>query len=121
MGQRRSRNRGHQLLGVFELRFPERRMRPADDLRLAHDDPSFPDHRIEATASIAASAVTRSAYFCPMSNRFARCGSKARSPTQSVTTTGRKFRLIASTTVARTQPLVVQPATTTVSMPLKVS
>ena len=52
-----------------------------------------------------------------MSKRLAACGPVARSPTQSLSTSGRKFQLIASTTVARTQPLVVQPVTTSESTP----
>ncbi len=45
----------------------------------------------------------------------------ARSPTQSVTQTVRKLCCIESTTVARTQPEVVQPATTSVSARRKAS
>ena len=52
-----------------------------------------------------------------MSKRFASCGPSARSPTQSDATTSRKFELIASIAVARTQPLVVQPTRTMVSTP----
>src|SRR5471032_1080215 len=51
------------------------------------------------------------AYFCCMSKRFASCGPTARSPTQLDTTSGRKPCDIASTTLARTHPLVTAPAT----------
>src|SRR5260370_30988561 len=59
----------------------------------------------------ASSSVMTAAYFCCMSKRFASCGPIARSPTQSETTSGRKPCDIASTTLARTHPLVTAPAT----------
>src|SRR5690606_30592636 len=67
-----------------------------------------------AKASSASSRGMTVAYFCSMSNRLASCGARARSPTQSDTTSGRKPNCIASTTLARTQPLVVVPAITSV-------
>ncbi|KAF4276690.1 hypothetical protein CNMCM8686_002031 [Aspergillus fumigatus] len=68
------------------------------------------------SASACSSGMT-AAYFCAMSNRLASCGPSARSPQQSDTTSGRKPACMASTTLARTQPLVTQPATTSVCTP----
>src|SRR5690606_33632302 len=67
-----------------------------------------------ARACSASSRVMTVAYFCSMSNRLASCGPMARSPTQSDSTSGRKPYCMASTTLARTQPLVTAPATTKV-------
>src|SRR5438128_2563790 len=66
--------------------------------------------RSSSRAAKTSARVMRSAYFLPMSNRLAACGSSARSPTQSETTIGRRPWHIASSTLARTHPLVVQPA-----------
>ena len=65
----------------------------------------------------ARSMSTRSAYFCPISKRFASCGPAARSPTQSDSTTVLKLWAIASITLALTHPLVVHPAITRLSIP----
>src|SRR5262249_21558547 len=46
---------------------------------------------IFSSPGMISSQVMRSAYFWPMSKRFASCGPSARSPTQSVTTTLRKL------------------------------
>src|SRR5574343_2026737 len=77
-----------------------------------------------ASRSSCASASSRdmtAAYFCCMSKRLAMCGGRARSPTQSESTSGRNPADIASTTLARTQPLVVAPATNSVCTPFCVS
>src|SRR5438093_13048720 len=64
---------------------------------------------------------TTSPYLEPISKRLASCGSWARSPTASSGTIGRNPCASASITVARTQPLVVQPVTTSVSTAFIVS
>src|SRR5690606_37926782 len=71
-----------------------------------------------ATASL---SLTTSAYFASMSNRLALCGSGWRSPQASAITMVRKPCDIASTQVARTQPLVETPPSNTLSMPSAVS
>src|SRR5216684_7357997 len=65
--------------------------------------------------SITSLVGTTSPYLEPMSKMLASCGSWARSPTASNGTIGRKPCASASITVARTQPLVVQPVTISVS------
>src|SRR5471032_337013 len=66
---------------------------------------------------IASCLLTTSPYLLSMSNRFASWGAEWRSPTHSRTTMVLNPCCTASTAVARMQPLVEQPASTTVSMP----
>ncbi|MNC53432.1 hypothetical protein D3C75_1028400 [compost metagenome] len=66
---------------------------------------------------MASCRLTTSPYLLSMSNRFASCGAGWRSPTHSRTTMVRKPCCSASTALARMQPLVEQPASTTVSIP----
>jgi len=58
------------------------------------------------------SSIT-SPYLAWMSKRLARCGPSARSPTQSAGTSTSKPDCTASTTLARTHPLVVAPQIST--------
>jgi hypothetical protein len=55
------------------------------------------------------------------SNRLCSCAATERSPTASFTTIGRKPFCSASTALARTHPLVVQPVMMSVSTPRLIS
>src|SRR5690606_7003941 len=70
-------------------------------------------------ASVSSTEIT-SAYFSAMSYRLAKCGLSCLSATHSSGTMVRKLRCRLSSTVARTQPEVEPPVTTTVSTPWKV-
>src|SRR5262249_38518134 len=64
------------------------------------------------------SSESTSAYLESMSKMFESWGPVARSPTHSAGTIVRKPQEIASTTLARTQPLVTQPVTIKESTPV---
>ena len=70
-----------------------------------------------ASAPSTSRSFKTSAYLWPMSKSAERCGVRARSETASTGTTMRYPSDMPSTTVARTQPDVVVPQTTTVSTP----
>src|SRR5690606_15267134 len=92
--------------------------RNLDDLDASSRHVRGPRVERNSTASV---SFTTSAYFASMSNRFARWGSGWRSPQASAITAVRKPCDIASTHVARTQPLVETPVSSTLSMPSAVS
>src|SRR6516162_10513329 len=76
---------------------------------------------VSARYASASDTGTTSPYLLSISNRLASCGSCARSPTASSGIIGRNPYDSASTTVARTHPLVVHPVTITVSTPRETS
>src|SRR5690606_21368378 len=74
-------------------------------------------HARPRTCCATSAAGSTSAYLLAMSKRLTACGTVPRSNTASCGTTARKPNETPSTTVARTQPLVVHPVTTSVSTP----